>query len=386
VLAGEDPEPERAETPPRPEGVAPSRWDPIRFRTALFAGLCFAVAYLFWIWTDPPPGASVVSMTATFAILTVMGAPSLLSLMPSLMGVLWLVIAPIYFFLMPWLDSGVGLLALVFVYSFAYSLAGAFSPGIKMWGLLLFVMLTGISNDQSYSFTGLLDGAWMFVLAIVIVAAVQMLTSPVRPEQVLLSSLRRFFRGCARITGEYALSTREERARARALRESLYGSMVASEPGRLRKLEPQLERSLLPETDRAELQRLIQATQSIVNRLQALELAQAAADRHSGEWIAPLRSLAKQLGDTVAGIFGRWSRFEHSDLEKERALLRDLARDLERALDAAVSGDGSAGLDDEALADLYALLGAARGLIHAVGDMHTSAARIDWDGLAEARF
>ena len=107
-----------------------------------------------------------------------MTGANLLPLMPSMLGVLWLVIAPIYFVVMPWLDSGAGLLALVFGYTFLYSLIGTVSPKFKMWGMLLFVMLTGISNQQSYSLQGMLNPALMMLLALANIAVVQTLSQP----------------------------------------------------------------------------------------------------------------------------------------------------------------------------------------------------------------
>ena len=84
-------------------------------------------------------------------------------------------VAPVYLFVMPRLSSGVEILALIFVYSFLCSLAGARSPAVKMALLAVFVLLTGISNQQTYSFIGLVNGAMMFILAQGLVTIVYML-------------------------------------------------------------------------------------------------------------------------------------------------------------------------------------------------------------------
>ena len=213
-----------------------------------------------------------------------------------------------------------------------------------------------------------------------------MFTSPVRPEQALLAGARRFFRGCARKTGELALSRSEDRDRARVLRERTYGSMVASEPARLRALAQKIDYGLFAETDQDKVQRLIEAMQSIVYRLQALEGAHAAGAGHAREAARPIADLGGKLGEVVEQVFQRWSRFETVDDVEARARLQKLGRELEAELDAAVSAEGSERFDDEVLADMYATLGCARGLIQAVGDTQGAITRIDWNELAEARF
>ena len=101
---------------------------------------------------------------------------------------------------MPALSTGFGLLSLIFVYSFVFGYLGGRSPALKSGPIIMFVLMTGISNQQSYSFQGLVDGALMVLLAGVIMTVVFFLFSPMRPEQALLRSLRRFFHGCARVT------------------------------------------------------------------------------------------------------------------------------------------------------------------------------------------
>ena len=79
---------------------------------------------------------------------------------------------------------------------------GRLAP-LKTLTLVMFVMMTGISNQQSYSFMGLVDGALMMMLGLGVVAVVQTLLSPFRPEQSPAEQcspfLSRLRTGCRRI-------------------------------------------------------------------------------------------------------------------------------------------------------------------------------------------
>ena len=183
----------------------------------LLPAVCFTAAYFFWIYFDPPTGPSVPNMAATFGLLVLLTPMNVLVLIPLVLVAIWGIVAPVYFFVMPRLSTGPELLTFIFGFAFVVGLfRGRLAP-LKTLTLVMFVMMTGISNQQSYSFMGLVDGALMMLLALCIVAVVQTLLSPLRPEQSLLTSVRRFFRGCARVVGGFSLAgTRSTRPRAMA--------------------------------------------------------------------------------------------------------------------------------------------------------------------------
>ncbi len=143
-----------------PDLYHPSRWDLARFVNGLLPAVCFIVAYVFWIYFDPPTGPSVPSQAATFALLVVLTPMNALVLIPMALVAIWVFLAPVYFLVMPRLSTGPELLTLVFVFAFVVDalLVGRRSP-LKVLILALFVMMTGISNQQVYSFTALVDGA-----------------------------------------------------------------------------------------------------------------------------------------------------------------------------------------------------------------------------------
>ena len=140
-------------------------WDSERMFQALFPPLSFMAGFVFWIWMNPPGGPKVPSFTGIFALIllrTPMNLPSAVVLM---VLITFLVVAPIYWLVMPALSTGIELLALIFVYSMFFGFVGGRSPAIKTTALLMFFAMTGISNEQSYSFNGMVDGGMMMLLA-----------------------------------------------------------------------------------------------------------------------------------------------------------------------------------------------------------------------------
>jgi uncharacterized membrane protein YccC len=379
-LAGLDDEPARDATPIPTDPYRPSRWDPLRLVSALFPAICFVTAYVFWIYTDPPSGPNVPSMAATLALVIMLSPMNAFSLLPIMLGVIWVAVAPIYFFVMPRLDTGFGILALIFSYTFASGLLGMRSPGLKTMMLLMFTMLTGISNDQVYSFMGLISGAFMFALSILIIGVVQTLLTAGRPEKELLQGVRRFFGGCARIVGTFGST----RPRQDALRKRLYQSMVLPVPRRLQTVAGKLDYALFPNNGREKVGRLLDAMHSITLRLDALGIAHSHAAGLPGS--EPFTRVEERLRDRVQGLFERWSRLEPAEAIDEGASLRDLVRDLEADLEASAARPDAMPLDDATLVRLYAMLGCARGLVHVVADSQDAVNEIDWDQWAEARF
>jgi uncharacterized membrane protein YccC len=369
-----------------PDLFPDSRWDPQRLITAFIPALCFVTAFIFWIFFDPPTGPSVPSMAGIFGLMVVMTPMNAMKLLPPFFVGLWVAVAPVYFWVMPRLDTGAGLLGLIFAYTFLVALIWGHKPLLKLVAIALFVMMANISNDQVYSFMGLVNGAFMLFLPMVIVAVVQMLIGPVRPEHVMLHGLRRFFRGCAGITATFARHRPEDAASGRALRRRYERSIVLPAPRQLQAVEKRLEYALFPDNSPDKVQRLLSAMQSVALRLQALDLAHARMVRRSVDWAEPVVELGRGVREHVHRIFERWSRLEPADALNERDALRQLGRGLEEHLDAEAVHRGDGRLDDESLADLYAMLGCARGLVQAVAETDGAVSAIDWDQWAEARF
>jgi hypothetical protein len=300
---------------------------------------------------------------------------------------IWVAVAPVYFFVMPALDSGTGLLSLIFLYTFFFAYLGGRSPMLKMGPIIMFVMMTGISNQQTYSFTGLVNGAMMMILGLSILSVVYMLWTPSRPERILLSSLKRFFHGCGHITSGFALYRLKDRVKGRKLRKRYYESMVLPVPRELVKVEKNLDYKLFPDNTPEKVKRLVDSLQSISFRLQALEIAHDRVATHSPDLMASLSPLGKPLRERLQRVFARWARFKRADaLGDERATLQQISRDLEKRLDTLDYNRNEVRTDDRMIKYFYALLGSVRSLIEAMTDTQSVISQINWDQWARERF
>jgi hypothetical protein len=369
-----------------PDPYQPSGWDPQRLVKALFPPFCFIAAYFFWIYVNPPGGVQIPSLVASISLCFMMSPLNPIAMLKVLLVVMWFVVAPIYFFVMPTLDTGVGLLSLIFLYTFVFGYLGGRSPALKLIPIVMFVSMTGISNHQTYSFMAFVTAGMVLILVVTIIAAIYMLLTPSRPERILLASVRRFFRGCYEITGAFAFSRPKEQERGRKLRKRYFESMVLPASRQLQTVQKNLDYRLFPDNDKEKVALLTAALQEMVYRIEALEIAYERVVAQCPDKLEALSPLRKEMRERFQRVFKGWARFKQTDaIEDERAAILELARDLERKLD--VHEDGDTDLKDEkGFEVLYALMGTVRGLLQTMVDTRKAVGQINWGQWAAKRF
>jgi uncharacterized membrane protein YccC len=365
----------------------PSAWDPERLIHALFPPAAFIAACFFWILMNPPTGPKVPMFAGVLALVLLRTPMNPLQLLVVFVLSIFLAVAPVYWLVMPRLSTGFDLLGLIFIYSFVFGYLGGRSPALKSGPIIMFVMMTGISNEQSYSFQGPVDGALMLLLAGAIITVVYFLFSPLRPEQALLGGLRRFFLGCARLTRGFALDGPSERARGQRIRRRYFQSMVLPAPAKIQTAQQHLDYRLYPDNPPEKVQRLHDSVQSITYRLESLELAHGRLARDSSELPDSLIILGRQLHELLQGIFAHWARLDPGDeFERRRGSLQQLSHDFQRQFDTLTTDRDRDLVSDQVLVDLYATLGSVRGLIEAMANTQGVINEINWPQWTTARF
>ncbi|MGI9470980.1 MAG: FUSC family protein, partial [Rubripirellula sp.] len=174
-----------------------------RWLRATYPATVFVLGFLFWVFVNPPTGPKVPMMAGIFALMVVLNRINPIPLFVLMVASTLFVVAPVYWLIMPKLSTGEGLLVLVFIYAFVFAYLAGKNPAFKMGPLIMFVNMTGISNEQTYSFEGPIDGAMMTLLAGVIVALVFVFYRAMRPEVAVVRDVRMFFRGCASVAKMY---------------------------------------------------------------------------------------------------------------------------------------------------------------------------------------
>jgi uncharacterized membrane protein YccC len=157
-------------------------WERERLIQSLFPPVAFIAAFLFWIFVNPPTGPKVPMFAGILALVLLRTPMNPLPLLVIFVLSIFVAVAPVYWLVMPSLSTGFELLSLIFVYSFIFGYLGGRSPALKSGPIIMFVTMTGISNQQAYSFNGTVDGALMILLAGSVMAVVYYFFTPQRPK------------------------------------------------------------------------------------------------------------------------------------------------------------------------------------------------------------
>ncbi len=365
------------------------RWDSQRFTKALIPVLAFILGYLFWIFpTDPPPGGqSIATQSGTLGLLSVLAPINMRNLVLMLIACLFLVVAPVYFVVMPWLDTGTSLLALIFAYSLIFYYLGYRWPTVKLAALLMFVMTVNISNQQSYSFIGLVDSGFVQLIGGSSVIIVTMLLMPTRPEKILVRGIGNFFQGCGRITDSFARIPMDSRWRKH--RNSTADAVVQSTPGQLRTIEKSLDYQLFPDNSQEKMQHLLDTLRSVVYRLlvtqELVNRVAGAFDSSTGKTTSPL---GDELPFELHQLFEHWMKQTQATTatNQQYTAFRQLNYELEQQLEAYATNTEGHQPDEQILMEFIALLGSMRGLLDALVETDKAINEINWEQLAVARF
>jgi len=387
VLAGLDPASRLHGHAPKAEPFRPLRWNPERLLKALFPTACWITAWLFWNQVQPPGGPSIPLMGAAFGLVMVMAPMNLLGLLLVLLLCMFVIVAPVYMFIMPLLDSGFAILALIFAYSFCFGFLGARSPVLKLGPLVMFVMMVDIQNEQVYSFLKLATGGLVILLGVGIVVLVHRLLSPMHPEQVLLRGLKQFFGGCEALIRGYAGVTRGRRGTDRLRRKRLFESRIVPLPARLQAAAGNLDYARFPENSADKVQGLLQGVYSLRNRLQALETGFNRTASETPDLLHEITPLHNDWLRRAGAVFDKWKRLEPADsLVASWGGQQQLVQELEQRLDELQRAHDINAGSVAGVQNLYALIGIARGVLDAMQVVQEHMRAINWQQLAAGRF
>ena len=358
------------------------RWDPLRMLKSLIPAFSFIIGFLFWIFPDSPPpsGQAIAMMSGIFGLIVLLGANvRYLGLVLGAAGLL--VVAPIYFVVMPWLDGGVGLLIMIFLLSFISAYLGGRWPIVKLSIMLLFVMTTGISNEQSYSFMGWMSAEFMMIIGGIIVNLVVMFMTTILPEKIMARKILIFFHNCSAVTRGFVNVAKKRRRTEYFIRE------MRRAPGELRALEHTLDYSPLPENARERINQLLDSFESVAARLRVVntlveQVRGGASSNH------PVTSpLGVELPHRLHRLFERWAMSIKSSVvtEEERDSIKKLYNELEDRLETYHAEAGAPTYSEQMETDLIALLGGVRGLLDAMAETDKVVHDIHWSQWVEAR-
>jgi uncharacterized membrane protein YccC len=345
------------------------------------------LAYLLWIYTDIPGGTAFVIMVAPFgmAIANMPMVPLMAMFLPAIAGVGFAGL--LYIFVMPELSGFGELGALMFavIFTICYLFHAPKQALGRTFGLMMFVMVAGISNQQSYSFLSVANTALMFPLVFAIFALTANIPFPARPEKVFLRLLGRFFHSAAYLLTTMPWGITETPTRLDRWRQAFHLREVATLPQKLADWGKAVDTMVLPGTAPEQVLALTTNLQALSYRMQELMDARSSAQ---AQFV--VRGLLEDIRAwrlRILEVFEAWSRqtaSEPADRLRDglEARLGRLEQRIQETMDKAREGE----LSDHDKEHLYRLLGAYRGLSEAGLGYAIAAEDIEWRHWRESRF
>jgi hypothetical protein len=356
--------------------------DPDRLRLAVMVSCCFALGFLLWVFFDPPGHMSLIYLPVIFS-LSVAAQPqwNISTLFKPLIP--WLTLGVLcYVFIMPALSTYFQLSLLIFAFTAAVAY---FTTGLaNLSGMLAFLNLMPIQNQQSYSFAAEANTFVFLIISILIAGIASLVARSTRPEQALLAMLRRYFTSLAFVVRS-AEQNRSGRTWWQAYRWQFHRQELVNIPQRIVGWTAAINCRRLPEGNAASLHELCSSIENLSYRVD--EFVTAWSQQQSQGLLSELR---EELLDWTAGFEQAYTEFSHQVTERSAESMHQvLQQRLDRLgdrLNSALSGASDEDSTAGQRANLYGLLGAFRGISEASLAYLSISEKIDWPGIREEKF
>ena len=354
----------------------------VRFLTILW------MAWLTLIYVnDIPGGTGLVAFAGSLgiAIANMPQLPVSKLFVPATTGVLFG--AFVYIFIMPKLSSFMGLGMLIFAATFAicYLFADPRQMLGRALGLLLFVTIASITNEQSYNFLSVANTAMMFPVIFLIYAITAYIPVSPRPERAFLRLLGRFFRSSEYLMSVMRWDSPQQVTRLERWKKTFHTREVATLPAKLATWAPHIDSAALPGTTPQQVQTLVTSVQTLTYRMQHLLEEHDTPQAHIlvKELFADFRAWRLGLQSVLQGLTEAPTG---EDSEALRARLDSVLERLEEKIKDALNKTADGEFSDDDAKEFYRLLGAYRGVSEALVDYAGNAGAINWEPWHEERF
>ena len=369
------------------------RWtlavDPDRFRAVIRVLLTLWLAFLLWVYVNPPGHSAYVMMAGIFALI-IANVPQI---RPSLLFLTWgggiAFGGVLYIFVMPHLAGFVELAALIFAAFFVmhYLLDEPRHLVARMFTMASFLIVISIDNQQTYSFSDYAnDVVWIMLSLALAVSTAYFPTSPC-PEKVFLRLLRRFFRHAEFLISGLAPDGQRLKGITGRWRSVLYQNDLLELPGKLAAYGKQIDYRAFPDNTPEQVQTLVASLYALANQIKDLV---EAGDYPQAELVQ------KRLLDDLRA----WHQVIDARLQRRaddptqyiepsanvRKRLTDRLAGLEASIEEIFTRSDNGELSTADYDSLYRLLGSYRGLSEAAIDYAQLSDGINWAPWQEARF
>lgn len=359
--------------------------DPHRLQTVIRVVATLWIAFLLWVYIDPPRGALFVMMATVFAVIMARvpkASPLLLFLSWGGGGVF---AGVLYVFVMPHLSGFVELSGLIFVAFFVmhYLLGEARHTIARLFSMCSFLVVISIDNQQSYSFSEYANSMTWLMLCVALVAATMYIPVSPRPEKAFLRLLRRYFRHAEFLISAPALDGEHKKGIVASWKAALYRNDLLELPGKLATYSQQMDYGMLGGTTPQQVQALVVNLYGLTHRINDLIEAQGLpqADLVKQHLLDDLRAWREVVNERL-----RLRADPTQGIKPVADRLAALLTKMEARINETFATVGEGALSTEDYRNFYRLLGSYRGLSETLVGYATEAGEIDWARFREERF
>ena len=361
--------------------------DPDRLGAAIMVMATLWLSFLIWVYVDPPGHAMFVQLTTTFAMMAAMMPQLRVSMMLLPFGLGSVFAGAVYIFIMPKLSGYAELAVLIFAATFAiyYLFWEPRQALAKMGGIITFMVLIFVQNQQTYSFAQYANSVAMIMLGIALVVATAYIPTSPHPEKTFLRLLRRFFRHAEFLMSRLALDWEQRRGIAGRWKTMLYSNDILELPGKLAMWGKMIDHRAFPGTSPEQVQALVTGLQALAFRMK--ELVDAGGQTQAEPLVRELLEDVRGWRQAIEVLFRGWTEEVAAEsagkLEKR---LEAKLNTMQTRINETFNKIESDKLNDEDYVNFYRLLGTYRSLSEALVGYVQLTQGINWTKWEEARF
>jgi len=359
-----------------------------RFSYAIRVMMIMFLAYLSVIYIDDIPGKFTIVTIATVFGMFVSAMPQLsvwLLLMPALLGISFA--GFVYIFLMPQISSFIELGPLIFGVTFVicYLFATPKQALGRVFGLAMFIVITGINNQQSYSFLSVANTALMFPLAFMIISITAYLPISWIPEHVFERLLKRYFYSCAYVLPSKCEKSQKHSSFVKNYKDAFHANEIVKLPLKLNFWVKHIGNKEKSGATTEQIQALVNSLETLTLRVQDFQKIQKDPQAFvlEQEMQNDMQVWYQQMQDTLQKLSEEPTA---EKLEVFRSKLDEIVEHFEQHIERTLNKIDTAQFSKQDGENFYRLLGAFRSVSEALVDCASNAKDIDWTQWREERF
>ena len=361
--------------------------DPDRISAVVRVLSSLWLAFLIWVYIDPPGHTSFVVMVVSMGLglARFPQLPVSKTFLPALLSCAFAGV--VYIFVMPHLSGYLQLGLMIFAVTFgiAYLFHTPQQGLSRAFGLAFFAVLTSIANQQTYDFANFASSTSMIVLGLLLLLVTSYIPFLPQPEKAFLRLLRRFFRHAEFSMSHMALDRESRTSLTGRCKMMLYQNDLMELPQKLATWGGQIDHRIFPGNPPEQVQTMVNSLHVLALRIK--DLLNARENPQSTLLVRELIDDVRSWRMAIEALFQRWSDNPATepdvDLQERLALeLNAMETRIDQTLTLADQGE----LGPQDFENFYRLIGSYRGLSESVVahvKLAKSFGREEWK---EARF